>query len=331
MTASTESFTGARDVQMRVPDFFILGHHKCGTTALYEMLKQHPRIYMPRLKEPRYFASDMRSRFQPAVGAVLPETLEDYLSLFTSATAEQRIGEASPSYLFSHTAAGRIAEVQPGARCIAILREPASFLRSLHHQLLRSHVETEKNLREAMSLETARREGKHVPRRSHLPQLLQYSEHVRYVDQLRRYHAHFPREQVLVLIYDDFRRDNHDTVCRVLRFLELEEDQPIEEINIKHTVRSIRSHQLDDLLRSLSQGHSLISRAARATIKALTPPTQRHEAFRAARRRGALRDVPPPDERLMTDLRRRFKPEVVALSEYLDRDLLTLWSYDELG
>ena len=66
---------------------------------------------------------------------------------------EQRVGEASPSYLWSEHAAARIAELQPDARIIAILREPASFLRSLHLQLLQTHVETERDLRKAIALE----------------------------------------------------------------------------------------------------------------------------------------------------------------------------------
>ena len=49
--------------------------------------------------------------------------------------------------------------MQPDARIIAILREPASFLRSLHLQLLQNHVETEKDLRKALALEAARRQG----------------------------------------------------------------------------------------------------------------------------------------------------------------------------
>ena len=39
----------ARETGSRVPDFFIVGHAKCGTTALYEMLRAHPQIYMPYL------------------------------------------------------------------------------------------------------------------------------------------------------------------------------------------------------------------------------------------------------------------------------------------
>jgi Sulfotransferase family len=330
MAASSESFTGARTSPGRFPDFFIVGHHKCGTTALHEMLKLHPQIFLPRIKEPKFFASDLRPRFQPARGHRLPQTVDEYLSLFADAGAQQRAGEASPSYLFSREAASAIAEVQPQARIIAILREPASFLRSLHLQLLRSHVEVERDLRRAVSLAPAREQGKRIPRRSHVPQLLQYPQHVRYVEQLRRYHSHFSREQVLVIIYDDFRADNEQTVRRVLRFLEVDDSHPIPEINVKQTTRTIRSHQLDDALRSLSRGDSPASRAARATVKALTPRDLRLGAFRAARRRGVLAQAPAADEGALLELRRRFKPEVLALSEYLDRDLVALWGYDEL-
>jgi hypothetical protein len=49
------------------------------------------------------------------------------------------------------------------------------------------------------------------------------------------------------------------------------------------------------------------------------------------RRRIVFATAQPPDERLMLELRRRFKGEVAALSEYLDRDLLSLWGYDSIG
>src|SRR4030088_1489579 len=166
--------------QLRLPDFFIAGHAKSGTTALYQMLRRHPQISLPDSKEPWFFATDMRPRFEPYLAGMPPETLEEYLHLFAEAKPSQRAGEASSSYLWSRTAAARIAEVQPAARIIAILREPASFLRSLHLQLVQTHVESQKDLRRAISLEEARRDGKRVPRRSHRPQLLQYADHIRY-------------------------------------------------------------------------------------------------------------------------------------------------------
>jgi hypothetical protein len=313
-----------------VPDFFIAGNPKCGTTALYEMLRRHPQIYMPDLKEPWFFASDMRPRFTPPRSASPPETLEDYLSLFDAAGAEQRTGEASSSYLWSSTAAGRIAELRPDARIIAILREPASFLRSLHLQLLQTHVESKKDLGQALSLESARREGKRIPRRSHRPQLLFYSNHVRYVDHLRRYYDAFPSEQMLVLIYDDFRRDNEATVRAVLRFLDVDETVPVDVLDANPTTR-MRSQQLNELVHAVSVGRGPVSRVVKSGVKALTPKQVRGEALRMTQRHVVHGSPRPPDDALMLELRRRYKGEVVALSEYLGRDLVSLWGYDDIA
>jgi hypothetical protein len=311
----------------RAPDFFIVGHHKSGTTALYEMLRRRPQIYMPDLKEPWFFAKDLGVRFEPETA--LPQTLEEYLSLFTAATSEQRIGEATPSYLMSRTAAADIAEIQPNARIIAILREPANFLRSLHLQSVRNHAETETNFRKALALEDFRRRGEAIPERAIRPQELLYSEHVRYVEQLRRYHDVFAPEQVLVLIYEDFRQDNEATARRVLQFLGVDDTGPIEKVEPNATVR-VRSRRLYELVRAVYLGQGPAAKVAKAAIKALTPSQLRRDAHVTVRRRVLFGSPQPPDEVLMTELRRRFKGEVIALSEYLDRDLVTLWGYDRL-
>ncbi len=315
-------------LQSRVPDFFIVGHFKCGTTALYQMLLRHPQIYMPDPKELWFFSPELRSRFRRP-NDLRPETLDGYLSLFAAAGPGQRAGEASPSYLMSHTAAGRIAEVQPAARIIAILREPASFLRSFHLQCVQNHVETETDLGKALSLEQARREGEQIPRHCARPHELLYSEHVRYVEQLRRYEEVFPAEQVLVLIYDDFRSDNEGTVRRVLRFLDVDDTVAVQAIEANPTVR-VRSQRLHELVHEVSLGRGPVARTAKAGIKALTPRRLRHEALRATRRRVVYGQTRSPDQSVMIELRRRFKPQVLALSEHLDRDLVTLWGYDDV-
>jgi hypothetical protein len=328
MTASPElSSAGRAPVQKRVPDFFIVGQFKCGTTALHQMLMRHPQIYMPELKELWFFApellGDSRSRLRPT-------TLEGYMSLFDAARPEQRVGEATPSYLMSVTAARRIADLHPDARIIAILREPASFLRSFHLQCVQNRSETENDLRKALALEGARREGRDIPRYSTRPQELLYSEHVRYVEMLRRYHAVFPPEQVLVLIYEEFRRDNEATVRKVLRFLEVDDAFPIEPIDANPTVR-VRSPQAHEFLLSVYLGRGSAARAVKSVVKALVPRRLRVRALHATQRRLIFADPRTPDESLMLELRHRFKGEVVALSEYLDRDLVSLWGYDRIG
>ena len=161
----------------------------------------------------------------PALASGEPgESREDYLALFEGARADQLAGEGSTAYIWSRTAAGLIAEAQPKARIIVIIREPASYLRSLHLQLLQHKSEEVESLREALALEPERRQGRHLTAvNADWPQVLFYSDRVRYVEQLRRYQAVFDPEQILVLIYDDFRADNDATVRRVERFLGVEQ------------------------------------------------------------------------------------------------------------
>jgi hypothetical protein len=305
----------------RVPDFFIVGHPKCGTTALYEMLRRHPQIYMPELKETRYFARELHPRSPPAY----PASLAEYLALFAAAEPQQRVGEASPSYLRSHSAAARIAELRPDARIIAVFREPASFLRSLHLELLRDHVETEKDLGAALMLEGVRSQEHELERH---PGLV-YSQYVRYDEQLRRYAAMFGAEQMMVLIYDDFRNDNDATVRAVLRFLGVDETVPFEAIEANPTVR-VRSVRLYEMFQSLYLGSGPTAAAFKRAIKVLTPQRLRRSLLDAFRREVVYGKPDAPDEHMRQELKRRFKNEVVALGDYLDRDLVKLWGYDGL-
>jgi hypothetical protein len=321
MATSAEAFSPRFLGAHRVPDFFIVGHHKSGTTALYEMLRRHPQIFMPALKEPRFMASDLRALVPASPSSRLPQTLEQYLSLFDDASPEQLAGEASPSYLRSHAAATAIAELQPQARIIAILREPAGFVRSLHLQLQQEHVEHERDLSRAVAAEEIERDGKRIRR---------YADHVHYVEQLQRYEAAFPAAQVLVLIYDDFRADNEATLRRVLRFLEVSDDAPIEVLEANPTV-GVRSMRMDAAVRGLYMGSNPLIRGARTTIKTLIPDRLRGGVLQALRRRVVYAPPPPADERVMLELRRRYKDEVVALSEYLGRDLVAEWGYEGIG
>ncbi len=302
----------------RLPDFFIVGHAKCGTTALHQLLRQHPQIHMP-LKEPRFFAMELRSRYRRLGPERLPTTLEQYLALFDGARTGQVLGEASPQYLRSSGAAERIARVRPDARIIAILREPASFLRSFHLQALHNHNETQTDFAKALALEPARRAGRRIPLLAQSPPALLYSDHVRYAEQLRRLHDAFPVENVLVLIYDDFRADNDATLRRVLRFLDVDDSLAIEPVTTETlpAVRSPHLYLLDDAL-GFARGRLRPGR-----------PRARGAAGRAWRRL-LFAPAPAPDEATMLELRRRLKPEVLAVSEYLGRDLVAEWGYDRL-
>jgi hypothetical protein len=315
--------------ESRLPDFFIVGQPKSGTTALYEMLKRHPQVFMPAGKEPWFFADELHVKPPPRPEGTA-QTLEQYEALFAQAEPEQRVGEATALYLWSRTAAARIGAVCPDARIIAILREPAGLLRSLHLQFVQTYIEVENDFAKALALEEERRQGRSLPRHTYWPEALLYSEHVRYVEQLRRYEEVFSREQMLVLIYDDFRKDNEATVARVLRFLAVDDTWSIPPVEANPTVQP-RSQRLNELVHAVSVGRGPVSLAAKGAIKAVVPQGLRRRALGATKRHLVFSEPVPPDERLMADLRLRFKAEVEALSEYLDRDLVRLWGYDGIS
>ena len=156
-----------------------------------------------------------------------------------------------------------------------------------------------------------------------------YSDHLAYVEQLRSYHAQFPKEQLLVLIYEDFRRENEATVRRVLRFLEVDDTVAIPQSGGKTAV-SVRSPRLERAVARAQAGRGPISGPARRMITTLTPQELRRKLFYPLRQRVVYRRPEPVDQALVNELRHRFKPEVEALSEYLGRDLVALWGYDSI-
>lgn len=295
MTERVEGASSTGTGAGRPPDFFIVGHPKCGTSAMCQMLRRLPDIYI-NLKEPGFFAPDLRAG---AAGGKRPGTLAEYLALYAGATPGQLAGDATPWYLSTPSAAAEIAALQPAARVIAIFREPADFLRSLHAQHVQDHVETETDLRQALALEPSRREGKNIPRGCPRPRALRYSDYVSYVEQLRRFQAVFPPEQILVLIYEDFRRDNECTMRSVLHFLGADDAAPIEVLDANPTV-GVRLPRLYELVRLLSFGDGSLPQRGRWLIKALTTQSFRHRAL-ALQRRMQWSRPQPSDEALMLE------------------------------
>lgn len=319
----------AREAGKRVPDFFVVGHAKCGTTALFEMLKQHPQIYLPVFKETQFLSrGPHRQSVQQRRAPRRPRTLEAYLSLYEAASLEQRAGDGSTEYLRTPSTAARIAALSPDARIVAAFREPVSFLRSLHLQLLEVNLEDEPSFEKALRLEEPRRHGRQLPRGCAWPQALQYSQHVRYVEQLRAYHERLGRERVLVLIYDDFRADNERVVQEVLRFLDVDDSIELAHSEANPTVR-VRAPRAGELVDALSTGRGPVSRGAGRVVRAVTSERLRRGALQAVKRVALDTNPRALDEKLSSELRRRFRGEVVAISEYLKRDLVSLWGYDD--
>ncbi|MGH7858384.1 MAG: sulfotransferase, partial [Candidatus Binatia bacterium] len=118
----------------RIPDFFIVGAPKCGTTAMNDYLAQHPDVFVPARKEMHFFGCDL-------VFTIPRITRDEYLQAFANWRGQKRIAEASVWYLYSRTAVREIREFSPAARILVMLRQPVDMMYSLHSQRIYNGTE----------------------------------------------------------------------------------------------------------------------------------------------------------------------------------------------
>lgn len=179
----------------RLPDFLVLGAQKAGTTSLYELLRQHPQVFLPTCKEVHYFS----------LHADRPVSW--YTSHYLRVPAGLRCGDVTPYYLFHPEAPDRIRRLLPKARLIALLRDPVERAISQYFHARRHGFET-LELSAALAAEAERLAGAdRILRRrgathySH--QKHSYLSRSRYERQLQRYGELFPSQQMLVLKSED--------------------------------------------------------------------------------------------------------------------------------
>ena len=201
------------------PNFFIVGAPKSGTTALYEYLRGHPRIFLPAGKEPHYFATDY-TEF-PRV-----QSEAEYLALFRRSDERYlAVGEASAGYLYSKEAIRNIHAFNPAAHIIAMLRNPVDLVYSMHAQALYNFNEDEPDFETAWYMQDERREGRNIPAGCRAWQFLQYQALGSLGQQVERLYGIFPRQQVMLLFFDDFVADTKASYESVLEFLGVPTDE----------------------------------------------------------------------------------------------------------
>ena len=293
---------------LKKPDFFIVGAPKCGTTAMNNYLAEHPEIFIPDIKEVHFFGRDLNI----TKGALRDEGA--YLRLFSGATTEKRLGEASVWYLYSKTAAQEIYDFNPDARIVVMLRNPADMLYSQHSQFLYNGNEDIEDFREALAAEPERKAGRRIPKSAHLVDGLFYSETVRYAEQVERYFARFGRENVHIILYDDFRADLPGTYRKLLRFLGVSEDFTPEFAVVNPNKRA-RSALLRSFVQEPPESIKRLSRV-------FFPRSLRQRVMKGLDRANVRYEARAPlDPELKRELEHRFAPEVEKLERLLGRDL----------
>ena len=192
---------------------------KSATTSLRHLLAEHPNVFMPKgelfffdiddfFEHPAFFLGRAGNWRDWDFAQQQPALLAWYERFFSDARPGQLVGEDSTTYLASDRAASRIAAFNPKARIFMVLRDPVERAYSAYWHLVRTGYavfDFEKTL-------------------TRMPEaVLQLSY---YRAQVERFLHFFPRQQIQILLFEEFITDPRRSVQDCFRFLGLDPGAP---------------------------------------------------------------------------------------------------------
>lgn len=217
----------------RLPTFLVIGAYKAGTTSIHHYLKQHPQIFMSRIKEIRFLtyaghhelplsAMELSSLQWPV------QSLSEYEKLFAGSCAYSARGDVSPCYLvFPEQTIPSIRKYIPDAKLITILRHPVDRAYSSFVGLINKGFEEEWDFRHSLQLESAK-----IPRTLDGKCRQNFCESF-YFDSLAFYFRNFPREQISVYLYEDLQQHPVRLLRDVFRFIGVD-DRFVPDMSTRH-------------------------------------------------------------------------------------------------
>jgi hypothetical protein len=301
---------------MVLPSFIIIGAGRSGTTSLYHYLGQHPDVYMSPIKEPRFFAlpnkPPNKTKSLADLARAYPiRNLTGYAELFAGADGVKAVGEATPRYLYAPGTATRIFSVLPGARLIAVLRNPVD-------RAFASYLGNLRDGRETRSFEDVVKEELSRPLSDFDPGNWDYSSGYFYEG---LYHRHlssfldeFPRQQMHIILFDDLRSDLNRVLVDICRFLEIDPDFDFDTF-VRYNANGVpRSAMIERLT-----GKNWITLA----LKARLPKRIRDPAYRFAMKlRDGNLNRPAIPAVLRDQLVDFYREDIHMLQKLLNRNLM---------
>lgn len=292
-------------VELKKPNFFIIGAPKCGTTSLAAWLSDHPQVFFSQCKEPHHFNTDENWVWTPSH--------DEYESLFKDSSERHlAIGEGSVWYLHSQHAVPNIEQYAPHAKYLVCMRNPVEMAYSLHEQQVVSGNEHILDFTEAWRLNNARLRGEAVSRWCREPKHLAYGTACLLGAQLQRLYAQVPRERVHVVLLDDVKLDARKAYLKVLSFLGVDDDGRTD-FAVKNPAKARKSMLLRRAVQVL--GGLKRSLGIKHRFGLLNAIDKRNIQYRARA---------PLSEEMRADLHDFFREDVALLERLLCRNL-THW------
>lgn len=300
----------------QLPDIFVVGVQKAGTTAICSMLAQHQQIAFSQPKEPmvlsrddiqvhpNFFAQDPQSWNYLDWHARRDEFLKPYDMVFTYAAPGQKLTEGSTSYFIARAVPDRIMQIKQQAKIVIILREPVERAYSAYWHLLRFGMST-RDFAGHLQFEN----GNTI-------------EHGHYLQHVKHWFSVVPRAQIHVMLFEKFREDTKqemDNLCRFLSITPWDVLPPME----GNEGRFPRIAGLQRSLNGMIQGAGGIRHSFVGDDASVRPVADLLSGF-AARNMSRL-DCPPMDEELRLRLTTYYKRVNEGLDELIGLPAMQTW------
>lgn len=229
-------------------DFFVIGVARGGTTSLYNYLQQHPEVFLPNVKECNYFSKvesqDKEVYLNPEPGKEyhmkIIQSEAVYNQLFLEARANQKKGEVSPSYMWDTSTAKRIYDYNKEAKIIVTLRNPIE--RAYSHYLMHYHTGYDKCETFEASLNS---ESNSIWGGGNM-----YLEMGLYYSQLKAYFDLFNRNQIKVIVTEEWTRNSTQSMDEIFNFLEVSSFNGDLSKEAFNAAKQVKNKGLLDVLRS---------------------------------------------------------------------------------
>jgi hypothetical protein len=289
-----------------LPNFLIIGAAKSGTTTLYDLLKQHPQVYLSFVKETMFFSCDENFQRGPEWYA---------RTYYKEASGFRARGDVTPHYLYwSEKVAPRVRETygQVPIKFIAIFRDPVGRAYSWYWNMVKEGREN-LPLKTALELEGQRLQEQKMKLMQAGAMTYGYIRGSSYASALEPFLEYFPRSNFLFLLQEDIDRNFSNFVREMLEFLGLDANILLEHVS-SNPATMPRSRSLQRWLQNQSPCRELLKRLI---------PLRLRQRFKASLLQVNARpfDYPKIDLSIETELRNHLAPEVRRLEKMINRDL----------
>ncbi|MBZ8181850.1 sulfotransferase domain-containing protein [Oscillatoria salina] len=273
---------------MNLPQFIVLGGHKCGTSSLHSYLDQHPEIYLPAIKGIDFFSREGNPGQRIT-------TIEEYQALYQDKSQEQIAGEVSSVYLNSPKACRTIKKYVPDAKLIVVLRNPIDRAFS-HFNVLKETKKRERDFQEIFTEKKVKKNGF-------------------YAAPLKMYLGEFGREQFKFFLFDSLTKNQQEFFADFFEFIGVDASFMPDTSLILRKGGKIKYNKIE---RVFQQNNSL-KKILKFVVKPFTTPKQRLDLSVKMQNAFTKRIQMPSDIRKqLTEL---YREDILQVQDLLEIDL----------